>query len=284
MFPLANLVRLKTLLVILCVSALCAGATPETPLVNLEVLTKEMVRGFSPASKELEYIYGQLFQRWLEDWDNWKVIALEDIAERKNEAVPILVRVFLENSAGHEFRSHLLENIDSINGISLHPFVEAIREVWKKEGLNLDSDSAVEIVWFLASYGEEEDKKIMEGMLDHRDKGRVGSTAKDQLLYMIKRLDGTMKPSEWHGHRSRTPDGYRWNEKASANKNQPSVLPVDQSNHKASSPAPLMPSSKPPPSGSAAPQEPTSRSWTAWLFVVIAATAGAAWLLLRKRK
>lgn len=251
--------------------------------MEVEHLTKDKIAEYSSKSSELKYIYSLLFQQWSVDWGTWESAAFEDLSSRGNEAAPALMEAFQENSVPG-FRANFLDYIDQVKGISLHPFMEVVREVWKKERLQLDSDTSVAIVWFLASYGEKEDKEILEGMMFHKDMGRVRTTAKDQLLYMTKRLNGTMKATEWHGNRSRIPNGYNWSEFNSTANNQPSELPRNSSNSKMLPSSSTKPQVKSEPSGSVTQQQHSSRNLLVWLAVMITTVTGLSWVFFRKSK
>jgi hypothetical protein len=274
---------IKTFILFGCISAglwspIIIGQEVEPPPgLILEKVTPEIIAQYSDTSPELKYLYEQLFIQALGRIQNWKTVVSNDLDRRGSNALPILLKSFVESKDG-VLRYELLEGVHSCLAVPMEPFVEAIRDIWKKEGPNTHVKTCYGISFFLSRFGEAEDEHILEEMQNHPD-GSARSNAKVELKYMEKRLNGKLQPSEWNIY-GRTPKGYDWGKTQVKN-----PTPAVESATPVINPA-LVKVAVPKEAAKVLPAVNTGNdsSWIVWLLAVFAGLCGVFWLLRKPSK
>ena len=237
----------------LVLAQLTSGAVPEGRSFSREnwsavvELNEETLSSLPLDSELLAAAYEELFMDQIEGTEPpWYNAIRNDLERRGNSATPILLRLFAESVDG--YREGLLFNLENFPTIALKPFLDAARDYWAKKKFRTRPRSCYAISRMLSRRGNASDLNILIEMKSHPI-GEVSFVIEPDIVRMEKRLNGTLKPTEWTG---RPPDGYQW--VADSNTTTP---PLNQ-------------------------QSPSSTPWSI-IVVLIVATGGLLWLLLKRR-
>jgi hypothetical protein len=212
-------------------------------------------------SEVLREAYAELFimtEDRHEPRPSWWEPAKQDLVKRGNSATPLLTTLFKEHPL-QQFRDDLLRKIENYPSIDIAPFLELARSYWRDHKYTTPPRTCYGIARILSRHGSKEDQAILAEMKNHPTK-EVGFVIEPDIDRMAKRLNGTLKPSEWHDALGRPPKGYDWPETTRATK------------------APTTTAQTSPPS-----EEPdASRPWS--IIIVLIAAVGLLWMLLTKRE
>lgn len=174
----------------------------------LKRLNAESIKRLTFQDEVLAMAYAEVFIANFERGDvppEWLVVAKNDLLRRGNSAAPLLLDLF-ESHPLQQFRDELLKKIEDYPNINITPFLDAARSYWKKHKYDTPPRTCYAIAKILSRHGSEADKTILAEMRDHPSK-EVGFVVAPDLERMTRRLDGTLKPDEWHGA---PPVGYHW--------------------------------------------------------------------------
>lgn len=222
---------------------------------RLEKLDREALQKLSMDDPFLEQAYGEAFLLIFQDRPpSWFLDIQKDISRRGNEAAPVLLQL-IDQHPLQQCRDEIFRKIEDYPEIDIAPFLDAARSYWETHKHTLPPRTCYAIAALLSRNGTEKDQAILGEMVDHPSK-EVGFVIQPDIERMAKRLNGTLKPTEWTG---RPPVGYQW----------PAKPPkLETPDAKPSTPS----------------QEPTSSTpWSIIVVLVLAAT-GLLWLLVKKRK
>ena len=110
------------------------------------------------------------------------------------------------------YREELLRKVEDYPTLELAPFLEAARIYWNANRDLTPPRTCYAISRILSRRGNEADLSILKEMVEHPNR-EVGFVIAPDVKRMEKRLDGSLKPTEWVG---RPPDGYDWDEGGTA--------------------------------------------------------------------
>lgn len=212
-------------------------------------------------SKIIQDAYAELFimtEDRREPRPSWWAPAKQDLMHRGNAATPLLLKLFKEHPL-QQFRDDLFRKIENYPSIDIAPFLDLARSYWREHKFGTPPRTCYGIARILSRHGSKEDQAIMAEMKNHPTK-EVGFVIDPDIDRMTKRLNGTLKPSEWHDSLGRPPKGYDWPQTTKA-VGAPAPSPI------------LLPS-----------EEPTSSTPWSIIVVLIVAAIGLLWLLVKKRK
>jgi hypothetical protein len=153
----------------------------------------------------------------------------------------------------------LLRKVENYPSIDIAPFLDLARSYWREHKFSTPPRTCYGIARILSRHGSKEDQAILAEMKNHPTK-EVGFVIEPDIDRMTKRLNGTLKPSEWHDALGRPPEGYDWPQTTKAVK-APSTAPT------ISTPS----------------EAPASSTPWSIIVVLIAATLGLLWLPLKRR-
>jgi hypothetical protein len=229
----------------------------------LEALDSKSLATLPLDSMLLQQAFEQLF---LLDFEGlpptWHTATKADLMRRGNSATPLLLKLF-ERPGKIDFREELLFEIEDFPTIDLLPYLEIARRLGTQSINTERPRTCYAITRLLTRRGTSADLEIVKAMSNHPVK-EVAFVIEPDVKRMIKRLNGTLKPSEWTG---RPPDGYDWPPPTMVAKSSPATKAPE------ADPQTLQPSEEP----------PLSTPWTIIIVLIVAAT-GLLWLLVKNRK
>lgn len=221
---------------------------------EIEVQTEESLAKLPDESPLLATVYEQFILSMPESpWPGWYHAASVDLEKRGNRATPVLLRLFKDNAEG-AFQAQLFSKIGGYDSIDMPPYLETARTLFEREGLNLPPRTCYGLALFLSLRGSASDLKILDKLKTHPN-AEVELVVSPIFRKMQKRIGNS--------------DGDKSRPEASVSLKNP--------------PQAKQPNAQKPPMQTAVVPQSESKSWLVWLFVVVAAIIGVAWLLLRKR-
>lgn len=227
---------------------------------SLKSLTANKLAELPIESDMLAKAYSEVIVTRFERRDvppEWWVAAQADLINRGNKATPLLLKLF-EIHPLQQFREDLLTNVENFPGIDIAPFLSVARAYWREHQLQTPPRTCYAIARLLSRHGAMEDKSILADMKKHPTK-EVGFVIEPDIERMTKRLNGTLKPTEWHDKFGRPPKGYDWP--------QPNMTKIPEAKPALSPPS----------------EEPASSTPWSIVVVLIVAALGLLWLVLKRR-
>lgn len=134
----------------------------------------------------------------------WYTAVYSDLQQRGDAATPLLLEL-LAAAPGPQFGEELFFKIEDFSTISLAPYLDAARAQVRRPDTTDRTWRAIS--YFLSRRGIAQDLELLLDVKKHLPFEQSASISQSDIERMKKRLNGTLKPTEWHG---RPPEGYHW--------------------------------------------------------------------------
>ncbi|WP_395747049.1 hypothetical protein [Prosthecobacter sp.] len=158
----------------------------------------------------LQAAYAQMFTTWF--CGNTDTIPArhtavrEDLQRRGDAATPLLLQL-LGSFPWSQYGENLFFQIEAFSSISLAPYQTAARECCQMGRPDTTNRTWRALSWFLSRRGTAQDLELLLNLKKHLPAEQRASISDSDIARMKKRLNGTLKPTEWYG---RPPVGYHW--------------------------------------------------------------------------
>lgn len=136
----------------------------------------------------------------------WYAAVYSDLQQRGNAATPLLLKL-LAGAPGPQFGEELFFKIEGFSPISLAPYLDAARIRLQARRPDTTERTWRAISYFLSRRGTAQDLELLLDVRKNLPFEQSASISQSDIERMKKRLNGTLKPTEWHGL---PPEGYHW--------------------------------------------------------------------------